>query len=126
MHAALGLAAEGRMFDFFAIAIAVVALVIARKALEKASGLQSRLDALQASEWRLAPSPPPLAPAEPSAPDEAATSESAATAAPAEPATPPLHEAPPSVPDDAAADTPRPTPAAPPPHQTDPAQTAPQ
>ena len=115
MHAALGLAAEGRMFDFFAIAIAVVALVIARKAWERAASLKARLDALEASGWRLAPSPPPLAPAEPSALDEVAAGEPAAAAGPAEQQTAPLHEAPPSVPDDADADAPRPTPAAPPP-----------
>src|SRR5579872_6714708 len=102
-------ALEGRMFEFFAIAIAVVALIIARKAQDQTAGLKARLDAIEASEWRAPQAPPPLVPAEPPAP--AAAAETAA-AAPVEPT--PLHEAPPSVPDDAA-DAPRLTPAAPPP-----------
>ena len=93
------------MFELFAVAIAVVALIIARKAMDQAVRLRARLDALEASEWRT-PAPPPLVPAgpaEPVAAPEAAASEPAAP--------PPLHEAPPSVPDD----LPRATPAAPPP-----------
>src|SRR5579872_615644 len=100
-------ALEGRMFEFFAIAIAVVALIIARKAQDQTAGLKARLDAIEASEWRAPQAPPPLVPAEPPAP----AAETAA-AAPVEPT--PLHEAPPYVPDDAA-DAPRLTPAAPPP-----------
>ena len=105
------------MFDYFAIAIAVVALVIARKALERAAVLKARLDALEATGWRAAPSPPPLAPDAIglAAADEATPGEPAMASASTEPATPPLHEAPPSVPDDAAADAPRLAPAAPPP-----------
>jgi uncharacterized membrane protein len=93
------------MFAFFAVAIAIVALIIARKAMDQAARLRSRLDALEAIGLRAQPMPPPLAPsgqAEPARPSETAA---AATSIP-----PPLHEAPPSVPEDDGA-----TSAAPPP-----------
>ena len=50
------------MFEFFAVAIAVVALIVARKAMDQAATFKARLDALEASGWRAAPLPPPLAP----------------------------------------------------------------
>src|ERR1700678_1475218 len=86
------------MFEFFAVAIAVVALLVARKAIDQATTLRARLDALEASGWRAQPTPPPLAPAQEAEPTTAP--ETAALAAPIE-ATAPLHEAPPSVPEDA-------------------------
>jgi uncharacterized membrane protein len=92
------------MFELLAVAIAVIALVVARKAMDQAATLRARLDALEASGWRAQPIPPPLgaSPApEPEGTSERATSESTLGAAPIEP-TAPLHEAPPSVPDDAA------------------------
>src|SRR5580692_1389779 len=96
------------MFELFAVAIAVVALIVARKAMDQAATLQARFDALEASGWRAQPTPPPLVPAheaEPTTVPEAAT-----LAAPLESAAP-LHEAPPSVPEDATGQAP----AAPPP-----------
>jgi len=86
------------MFELFAVAIAVVALIVARKAMDQAATLQARFDALEASGWRAQPTPPPLVPAleaEPTTAPEAPT-----LAAPLESATP-LHEAPPSAPEDA-------------------------
>jgi uncharacterized membrane protein len=96
------------MFELFAIAIAVVALIVARKAMDQAASLRARLDALEATEWRVPQAPPPLVPGEPPG---LATAEAAVAPAPVEPA--PVHEAPPSVPDDTEA--PRTTQAAPPP-----------
>ena len=91
------------MFEFFAVAIAVVALIIARKAMDQVAGLQARLDALEASGWRAEPTPPPLVPTYEA---EATTApETAAVTPPIESATP-LHEAPPSVPEDAIGATP--------------------
>src|SRR6202034_1689829 len=88
----------GLMFELFAVAIAVVALIVARKAMDQAAALQARFDALEASGWRAQPTPPPLVPAleaEPTTAPEAAT-----LAAPPESAAP-LHEEPPSAPEDA-------------------------
>jgi uncharacterized membrane protein len=100
------------MFELFAIAIAAVALVIARKAMDQAGSLKARLDALEAAEWRAPQAPPPLVPSE--APGPAAAGEPLATPAPLEgPAA--LHQAPPSVPDDANTDAAGPTLVAPPP-----------
>src|SRR5580704_10114419 len=100
------------MFELFAVVIAVVALAIARKAMDQAASLRARLDMLEASGWRAQPTPPPLN--APLAPEPAGASESATVAAPIEqPA--PLHEAPPSVPDDAAADPVGAAPTMPPP-----------
>lgn len=95
------------MFEFVAIAVAVVALIVARKASDQSAALRARLDAFEATGgWRAMPTPPPLvpeAPAPPTAP------ESAVILAPSEPAAP--HDgAPPSIPDDTA----RPTPVTPP------------
>jgi uncharacterized membrane protein len=98
------------MFEIVAIAVAIVALIIARKAQDQAGMLRARLDALEASGWRVQPTPPPL-----DAPGEsrpvAAPEPAAATVEQA----PPLHEAPPSVPDQPAADTPDTAPSPPPP-----------
>jgi uncharacterized membrane protein len=97
------------MFEFFALAVAVIALIVARKAMDQAATLRARLDAIEASGWRAQPSPPPLAPdleREPTKPPEPAT-----VSARSEPAAP-LHQAPPSVPQDAANDA---APAMPPP-----------
>jgi uncharacterized membrane protein len=87
------------MFEFFAIAIAVVALIIARKASDQAATLRARLDAIEASGWRAQPGPPPLAPSEGPAPITAPAT--ATVSARSEPAAA-LHQAPPSAPDDAA------------------------
>ncbi|MGA2055682.1 MAG: DUF2339 domain-containing protein [Bradyrhizobium sp.] len=100
------------MFELFAVVIAVVALAIARKAMDQAASLRARLDALEASGRLTQPTPPPLMVSRHAEP--AGVSESAIVAAPIE-QTAPLHEAPPSVPDDAAADAPSATPAMPPP-----------
>ena len=86
------------MFDFFALAVAVIALIVARKAFDQAAIMRARLDAIEASGWRAQPAPPPLAPSE--EPELAAAPETATVSAPIEPAAP-LDEAPPSVPDDA-------------------------
>src|SRR5580698_3389728 len=86
------------MFEFFAVAIAVVALIVARKAMDQASTLRARLDALEASGWRAQPTPPPLVPIQ--AAETATAAEAATLAAPIESAAP-LHEAPPPAPEDA-------------------------
>lgn len=99
------------MFEFFAVAIAVVALLVARKAIDQATTLQARLDALEASGWRAQPTPPPPAPAHEAEP--ATAPETATFAAPIE-ATASLHEAPPSVPEDAADQAPTAPPPLPP------------
>jgi uncharacterized membrane protein len=85
------------MFEFLAVAIAVVALIVARKAMDQAAIMRARLDALEASGWSAAPMPPPLVPAQDVEP---ATAPDAA-AAPIEPETP-FHEAAPSIAEDAA------------------------
>ncbi len=78
------------MFEFFALAIAVVALIVARKTFEQVSRLRARLDAIEAIALQARPGPSlsrlqeleqTLAPA---TPDAAAERPSAAT----EPATP--------------------------------------
>ena len=81
------------MFELFAVAIAVVALIVARKAMDQATTLKSRLDALEASGWRAAPLPPPLVPAQEAEPAGAAE---ATAVAPIEPEAP-FHEAAPSI-----------------------------
>jgi uncharacterized membrane protein len=95
------------MFEFFAVAIAVVALIVARKAIDQATTLQARLDALEASGWRAQPTPPPLAPALEAEPVTAP--EPATFAAPIE-ATAPLQEAPRSAPQDVTDQAPATTP----------------
>ena len=99
------------MFEFFAVAIAVVALIVARKAINQAATLQARLDALEASGWRAQPIPPPLVPAHEAEP--AAALETETFTVPIE-ATAPLHQAPPSAPEDAADQAPTTPPPLPP------------
>jgi uncharacterized membrane protein len=81
------------MFDFFAMAIAIVALIVARKTFNQAATLRARLDAIEAMGFQARPVPPPLAaPAVPepipatSSPDIAADQpEDRAGAEPAQP-----------------------------------------
>ena len=49
-------------FDFFALLIAVVAFIFARKALNQSATLRARLDAIEASAWQARPASPPLTP----------------------------------------------------------------
>ena len=49
-------------FDFFALLIAAVAFIFARKALNQAAALRARLDALEADGLQARPVPPPLTP----------------------------------------------------------------
>jgi uncharacterized membrane protein len=100
------------MFELLAVAIAVVALIVARKAGDEAASLRARLDTLEASGWRAQPTPPPLV--VPWETEPAATPEIATAIAPIE-QTAALHEAPPSVPDDAVTDVQSAAPAMPPP-----------
>jgi uncharacterized membrane protein len=86
------------MLELFPIAIAVVALIVARKAMDQSATLRARLDALEASGWRAEQTPPPLVPADET--QFTTAPETAAATVPIEPATP-LHEAPPSAPEDA-------------------------
>ena len=48
------------MFDFFALAVAVIALIVARKAIDQAATLRARLDGLEAAGLQARPGPPPL------------------------------------------------------------------
>src|SRR6266436_6559873 len=48
------------MFDFFALLIAVVAFIFARKAFNQADMLRARLDAIEATGLQARPDPPPL------------------------------------------------------------------
>ena len=52
------------MFDFFALLIAVVALIVARKTFNQIAVLRARLDGLEAAAMRATPAtaPPPLVP----------------------------------------------------------------
>jgi uncharacterized membrane protein len=49
-------------FDFLVLLIAIVAFILARKALNQAAALRARLDALEANGWQARPIPPPLTP----------------------------------------------------------------
>ncbi|HEY3032221.1 MAG TPA: DUF2339 domain-containing protein, partial [Bradyrhizobium sp.] len=51
-------------FDFFALLIAVVAFIFARKAFNQAHMLRARLDAIEATGLQARPGPPPLTPFE--------------------------------------------------------------
>jgi uncharacterized membrane protein len=51
-------------FDFFALVIAVVAFIFARKAFNQAAMLRARLDAIEAAGLQARPGPPPLTPRE--------------------------------------------------------------
>ena len=89
------------MFELVALSVAVVALIIARKAMDQAAALKTRLDALEATGgWRA--TPPPLVP---EGPAPAIAPESPTLTEPAEPAAP-LHQAPPSIPEDTVAAAP--------------------
>ena len=46
-------------FDFFALLIAIVAFLFARKAFNQAATLRARLDAIEATGLQARPSPPP-------------------------------------------------------------------
>jgi uncharacterized membrane protein len=85
------------MFEFFALAIAIVAFVFARKAFNQIEALRARLDAMEAAAPRATvaaamPPPPPMAeteiPVAPLAPDEIDTRVSENATAPNQP--PPL------------------------------------
>ena len=58
-------------FDFFALAIAIVAFIFARKAMNQAAALSARLDAIEATAAAARPVPPPLPPREELAPGPA-------------------------------------------------------
>src|SRR5437899_2481493 len=51
-------------FDFFALLIAIVAFIFARKAFNEAATLRARLDAIEATGLQARPGPPPLTPFE--------------------------------------------------------------
>ena len=51
-------------FGFFSLLIAIVAFIVARKALNQAAMLRARLDAMDAAAWQARPVTPPLAPLE--------------------------------------------------------------
>jgi uncharacterized membrane protein len=93
------------MFDFLTLAIAVVALIVARKTFNQAAALRARLDAIEAAGLQVRPGPPPLTAHDEleqtlatSSPNIAA--EHPATGAETEPAAP-LPEAEPVSPNDA-------------------------
>lgn len=93
------------MFDFFALAIAAIALIVARKALNQATTLRARLDAIEASGWQAQPAPPaPVRESEPVWLPEAAS-----PPAPVEPAFS-RFEAPPSAPEETISATQAPSP----------------
>ena len=91
------------MFDFFAMAIAVVALIVARKSFNQAATLRARLDAIEAMGFRATratpppltarfdPEPTPTTPSRDIAPEQPATvarAEPTASAGADEPAAP--------------------------------------
>jgi uncharacterized membrane protein len=50
------------MLEFFSLVIAIVALIVARKAFNQAASLRARLDAIEATALLAGPVPPPLTP----------------------------------------------------------------
>ncbi|MGZ5875034.1 MAG: DUF2339 domain-containing protein, partial [Bradyrhizobium sp.] len=50
------------MFDFFALLVAIIALIVARKTFNQAAALRARLDAIEAAGLQARPGPPPLTP----------------------------------------------------------------
>ena len=89
------------MFEFFAVAIAVVALIVARKTFNQISMLRARLDAIEAVGLAARPTPPPLSPLEePGQTRAPSQSDMPTTAAEAEPAAT-LRETEPAAPADA-------------------------
>src|SRR5216683_2532919 len=80
-------------FDFFALLIAIVAFIFARKAFNDAATLRARLDALEATGLQARPGPPPLTPFEgleqtPAAASPGVAAEQAEAVAGAEPVVP--------------------------------------
>jgi uncharacterized membrane protein len=78
------------MFTFFALLIAIVAFIFARKAFNEAATLRARLDAIEAMGLQARPGPPPLTPFEgleqtPAAASPGIAAEQAEAAAAAEP-----------------------------------------
>ena len=89
------------MFEFFALAIAIVALIVARKTFEQVSMLRARLDAMEAVALQARPVPP-LTPFQEleqtlAAPPPGMAAEQPPFLAETEP-TPPLREAEPTAP----------------------------
>jgi uncharacterized membrane protein len=82
------------MFELFAVAIAIVALIVARKTFNQVSMLRARLDAIEAAGLAARPAPPPpldelgqtLAPSQADMPATPAETEPAATLRETEPA----------------------------------------
>jgi hypothetical protein len=106
------------MFDFLTLAIAVIALIVARKTFNQAAALRARLDAIEAAGLQARPGPPPLTEPEQTlvAPSPAIAAEAPPTAAAIEQA-PRLQEAEPDTPNDGIGVTtamPPPLPQAPP------------
>jgi uncharacterized membrane protein len=81
------------MVDFFSLLIAVVALILARKAFNQIAILRARLDAMEAAGLQARPTPPPLPAHEtsiaPSATSDIRTETTEETAPPIQPAAPP-------------------------------------
>src|SRR6266436_8198808 len=102
-------------FDFFALLIAVVAFIFARKAFNQAALLRARLDAIEAAGLQARPGPPPLTAFErqtPAAASPGIAAEQAEAVAGAEPVAPAAgdQDAAPSDGDGATAATPPPLP----------------
>src|SRR2546429_7877494 len=104
-------------FDFFALLIAVVAFIFARKAFNQADRLRARWDAIEATGRRGSPGPPPLTAFEgieqtPAAAAQGIAAEQAEASAGAEPVAPAADEqdAAPNDADGATAATPPPLP----------------
>jgi uncharacterized membrane protein len=81
------------MFEFFALLIAIVAFIFARKAFNEAATLRARLDAIEAMGLQAKPAPPPLTPFEgleqtPAAASPGVAVEQAEAVAAAEPVAP--------------------------------------
>jgi uncharacterized membrane protein len=81
------------MFDFFSLLIAVVALILARKAFNQIAILRARLDAMEAAGLQARPTPPPLpaheTPIAPSATSDIRIGTTEETAPPMQPEAPP-------------------------------------
>src|SRR5579863_4853339 len=90
----------GEMFELFAVVIAIVALVVARKALNEAASLRAYLNAIEARGLQVPPAP--LASAEMSVQTRRSETVSPPTSVAPEP---PLRQTPPSAPDEALAAT---------------------
>jgi uncharacterized membrane protein len=73
------------MFEFFAMLIAVVALIVARKAFNQAATHSARLDAIEAAGLQARSGPPPLTPLQASEPTPTTSSPGIAAEQPAAP-----------------------------------------